>query len=254
MSLRKSINKLLQGTQYQVKKINPALNNQNKLLLKITIEYFLARELVHNKDFFFVQIGANDGKRADDSYEFITQHYLKGIVVEPLSDMFAALSENYAAQPQIIKVNKAIHASAESMPLFRIKSDAGVPDWCHGIASFDKEHLLDGGKKVADIEQYIIEESVACISLNNLFSTNNVQTISFLQIDTEGYDYEIIKMIDFNNIKPAIIRYECSVISKSDNQACIELLSRQGYHFFDEGNDIIAVLDRPETTDFARTS
>ena len=212
MSLRKTINKFLQGSRYQLKKINPALNEPDKKMLKITIENFLAKAVLENNNFFFVQIGANDGKRADDSYNFITRHHLKGIVVEPLKDMFERLSENYASEPQITKVNKAIHSTAKTMPLYRIKSD--------------------------------IEESVECISLTELFLQTGVEQISFLQVDTEGYDYEIIKMIDFNTMKPEIIRYECSVFSQQDNQACIDLLAQQGYQFFDEGNDIIAVLNR----------
>ncbi len=244
MSLRKTVNKLLQGSSYQIKKINPALNDPDKKQIKINIEYFLARAVLDNKDFFFVQIGANDGRRADDSYDFIIRHHLKGIVVEPLKDMFERLSENYASEPQIIKINKAIHQTAKSMPLYRIKNDANVPDWCHGIASFDKSHLMDGARKVPDIEKYIIEESVECISLDELFSQTGVEQVSFLQIDTEGYDYEIIKMIDFNKLKPEIIRYECSVFSKQDNQSCIDLLAQQGYRFFDEGNDIIALLNQ----------
>ncbi len=50
-------------------------------------------------------------------------------------------------------------------------------------------------------------------------------------------------MIDFTNYKPQIIRYECSTLSKEDNQACIDLLYKQGYYFFDEGTDIIAILN-----------
>ncbi|MDA3972325.1 MAG: FkbM family methyltransferase [Desulfobulbaceae bacterium] len=223
-------------------KINPALNRPNIALAKVNVEHFLAKELLSGDDFFFVQIGANDGKRADDSYGFITKHHLHGIVVEPLRDMFDKLCENYASEPQIEKINKAIHADATTMPLYRIKKDAGVPDWCHGIGSFSREHLLSGAKKVPNIDQYIVEEAVDCISLPELFTSSHVQHISFLQIDTEGYDFEIIKMVDFKTIKPRIIRYECSVMSKADNQACVELLSSHGYQFFDEGNDIIAVL------------
>jgi len=244
MSLRKIVNKLLQGSHYCIKKINPALNNNTQSELKINIEYFLAKELVEygHENFFFVQIGANDGIRADDSYAFITRHQLKGIVVEPLKDMFAKLSKNYIAHPQISKINKAVHSSARQMTLYRVKDNASVPDWCHGIASFNKSHLLSGIKKIPDIERYIIEEKVSCISLSELFSGADIHQLSFLQIDTEGYDFEIIKMIDFTRYKPRIIRYECSTLSPEDNQSCIDLLTAQGYYFFDEGNDIIAVL------------
>jgi FkbM family methyltransferase len=243
MSLRRRINSLLQNTSYQVTKTNPALNNDKTKNISVNIEHFLAKQLLTNEDFFFVQIGANDGIRADDSHAFITEHKLKGIVVEPLRDLFQSLTESYASHPQITKINKAIHSSASEMPLYRIKSDANVPDWCHGIASFNKTHLLNFAKKVPKIEQYIIEEKVECIPLNTLFEQSNVKQISFLQIDTEGYDFEIIKMIDFKKFKPKIIRYECCNLSENDHQKCIELLADQGYAFFAERNDMIAVIE-----------
>lgn len=241
MSLRKTINKLLQGSSYHINKTNAALNNNLKYNAAINIEHFLAKELVDTENFFFIQIGANDGIRADESYDFITRNNLKGIVVEPLSDMYEKLCSNYIDYPEIKKINKAIHSSEKKMSLYRIKADAQVPDWCHGIASFDKNHLLGGKRKIPDIEKYIIEESVDCISLDELFAENDIEEISFLQIDTEGYDYEIIKMIDFEKYKPHIIRYECCTLSKLDNQACIEMLFQNGYKFFDEGTDMIAV-------------
>ncbi|MGB5451569.1 MAG: FkbM family methyltransferase [Sedimenticolaceae bacterium] len=242
MSLRRRLNRWLQGSQYHISRLNPALNREGKLLVDVNIEHFLAKELADSEHFFFVQIGANDGVRADDSYAFITRHRLEGIVVEPLKDMFEILRKNYSDQPQVTKINKAIHATAKAMTIYRIENDANVPDWCHGIASFDKNHLIGGAKKVPNLESYIIEESVDCVSLGELFEDNNTTQISFLQIDTEGYDFEIIKMIDFTQYRPRIIRYECSTLSEEDNRGCIELLFQQGYKFYDEGNDLIAIL------------
>ncbi len=60
MSLRKSLNKLLLGTHCNIVKINPALNCEPNHNIKINIEYFLAKELIDNKNFFFIQIGAID--------------------------------------------------------------------------------------------------------------------------------------------------------------------------------------------------
>ena len=37
---------------------------------------------------------------------------------------------------------------------------------------------------------------------------HNVNDISFILIDTEGYDYEIIKLIDFEKYKPSILIFE----------------------------------------------
>ena len=243
MSKLKIINKILQCTSYQVKRINLALNCCHIHSVNINIEHFLAKLLLEKKEFFFVQIGANDGIRADDAYNFITRNKLKGIVVEPLKDMFEKLCKNYVYHPQIIKINKAIHSSAKEIPLYRIKSDADVPDWCHGIASFDKNHLLNKKEHILDFDKYIVEESVDCITLDELFTITKTDHISFLQIDTEGYDFEIIKMLDFKKYRPQIIRYEYNLLSKNDNLACIELLNKYGYKFFEDGNNIIALFE-----------
>jgi len=216
------------------------LNRHYRHRLRVNIERRLAKTLLEG-EFFFVQIGANDGVRCDDSHHFITRHKLRGIVVEPLSDMFAALSRNYAEHPQIIKVNAAIHATEKSMTLYRIRQDANVPDWCHGIASFDKQHLLQAEHKIPNLASYIIEEEVPCVTIAQLLEEHGVETLSFLQIDTEGYDFEVIKSLDFTRWKPRVIRYECATLSPADNRACIELLIEQGYQLLDDRNDVIAV-------------
>jgi FkbM family methyltransferase len=240
MSLRTFLNSMLKNTAYRIEKINPALNLHYRHRLRIGIEHILARTLLEG-EFFFVQIGANDGVRFDDSHHFITRNRLKGIVVEPLSDMFENLSKNYAEHPQIIKVNAAIHAAEKSMTLYRIRQDAPVPDWCHGIASFDKRHLLQAEHKIPNLASYIIEEEVPCVTIAQLLEQHEVDKLTFLQIDTEGYDFEVIKSLDFSRWKPQVIRYECASLSPADNLACIELLIDQGYQLLDDKNDIIAV-------------
>ena len=97
-------------------------------------------------------------------------------------------------------------------------------------------------KHIPDIEKRIIQETVHCISLDNLLVEQNVPQIDLLQIDAEGYDYEIIKMIDFQKIKPSIIRYEHKHLSKQDFDACLEYLIQNSYRILNEGSDITAYL------------
>ena len=51
-----------------------------------------------HKDFFFVQIGANDGFKADPIYLYVRKYGWKGILVEPVSYIFEKLKENYKVQ------------------------------------------------------------------------------------------------------------------------------------------------------------
>lgn len=46
------------------------------------------------------------------------------------------------------------------------------------------------------------------ITFNTLCSNFNIREIDYLQIDTEGFDSEIIKSIDFNKHKIQVLRYE----------------------------------------------
>ena len=66
----------------------------------------------------------------------------------------------------------------------------------------------------------------------------------FVQIDAEGMDYQIIRSIDFQRIKPAIIRYEHMVLHERDRDACLELLEGHGCRFLLEDSDTTAYLGR----------
>ena len=243
MNPRQLLNLLLRNTKYRIQTTNRAANYYCDKWLKIDVEYILARELLRTGDFFFIQIGANDGVRCDDIYRFVTTHRLKGIVVEPLADMYAKLTQNYIDQPQVKAINAAIDFAPGTKALYRIRADADVPDWCHGIASFDKAHLLAASRNVAGLEQFIDEEEVKCLTFDQLLDESDGEGISLLQIDVEGFDFEVIKMIDFERVKPTLIRYESASLSDDDNFECVTLLVNQGYRIFYDELNMIAYLD-----------
>ncbi|MCX6248465.1 MAG: FkbM family methyltransferase [Bacteroidetes bacterium] len=66
-----------------------------------------------------------------------------------------------------------------------------------------KEALYSGSE-----ELFMISESVKCIPLDELIETYNYSGVNFIQIDTEGYDSEIILNLNFKKIKPQIIHFE----------------------------------------------
>jgi hypothetical protein len=104
-------------------------------------------------------------------------------------------------------------------------------------ASFDRNHLLKHGAHGADI----VEQEVPCLTIKEVMEQAGYQTIDLLQIDAEGYDYEIIKSIDFSHCSPTILRFEFSHLSRKDIDACIRMLAGRGYRFMIEKYDVIAV-------------
>src|SRR5215207_8561123 len=53
------------------------------------------------QDFYFVQIGANDGVMNDSLNPQIRKYGFRGCLVEPMPDVFNILQHNYRDQPQL---------------------------------------------------------------------------------------------------------------------------------------------------------
>lgn len=202
----------------------------------------------YHDDFFFIQVGANDGRRFDPIHDLATRHNLAGLAIEPLGDMFAALKATYQNHPRVKPVNLAVHRSETVLTLYRVRPDAQVPEWAHGIASVNpKHHELSG----ADPD-LIIKETVPAASLKSIFETHNIRGFDLFLVDAEGYDAEIVRMLLETGLRPAIIQFEHglqdSVMSREDFLDIVRALMQEGYYVATMDYDAIAYRLGPITT------
>lgn len=216
------------------------LKKFNVKLVKIddSCRVILTDFAVKNQNVKFLQIGANDGVSHDCLYEIVLKYKWQGVVVEPLDEFFKKLQLNYSFYRLVTPVKYALHPKEKYMTIYKLNPlRYGDYDyWAGGIASFDREHL----KRHNVSEEDIIEEQVSCVDLMTLIANNNIEDLDYLQIDTEGYDVEILKMIDFNIIMPKLIRFECSNLKKSELETAKKILSK--YQLKREGGDMYAYL------------
>lgn len=214
-------------------------------------ESFLYRHLAVHKTLIFLQIGANDGIMNDPVYKFnlANRDVVSGFVLEPLTDIFEKLAENYRSCPGIKPVNLAIHTTQSEMVIHRVKPDRAdeVPAFARGIASFDATHW----KKTTLVPNadFMEQVKVKCVSFADLVKSNAINTLDLLLLDTEGYDYEILMSIDFTNIKPKIIRFEHgvrdNVMSFDQFKQICNHLNSYGYQIIAESYDVTAYLLDP---------
>jgi FkbM family methyltransferase len=200
----------------------------------------LERNFPENWDFNFIQVGANDGISFDFLYSFVIKRKTTGVVIEPVLDYFKELENNYKDFPKIIKINKAVHPFKNEIVINKISPKAIVkyPDWVRGIASIDFKHHLKTGIDSRDIIQEIVKAS----TLMDIIRPNfKVVKLDYFQIDTEGFDYEVIKMIDFETIKPDIIKYESVHLNHEDKEKLKILLKGKGFYLFQEIGDTVGV-------------
>lgn len=221
------LNKLFKYKLYRIQKITwwqllcEALTRQN-LVIK------------------FVQIGANDGVQFDSLYFTVTSGGWGGIVVEPLKDLFDRLAANYQDYSSVTPVNVALHPTKDEENIYRVGRSylSSYPAWAAGIASMDKSHLLKHNIK----EEHINCETVQCKSFMSLLIDYNCLNADVLQIDTEGFDAEVIRMIDFSRFRPIMIKFEWMNLSSREQCGVKEILQNQGYTFRVEpdGADAVA--------------
>src|SRR5690606_32285255 len=102
--------------------------------------------------------------------------------------------------------------------------------WATGLSSFNKEVLLEAistGHVMRSSEKegitppdnqgdWIVSEPVQTISPQTLKNQYGLNQIDFLQIDTEGFDFEIIKMVTNAGFFPKMIVFEHSHFTSQD--------------------------------------
>ncbi len=203
---------------------------------------FLVRDyLSRDSNFYFVQVGANDGVRSDNLRHLIVEHRLKGLLIEPLPDQFERLCHNYSGHSQLTFENCAVAHENGQQPLYRIKEDAPVPDWAHGLATFDISKLTVQQSKIPNILKYTDTITVPTLTMAALLEKHSIRRVTLLQVDVEGFDHEIIKLTFEAGCYPEIINYEACHLLPKERLACRRLLLQHSYSFIDVGMDTLAI-------------
>jgi FkbM family methyltransferase len=193
-------------------------------------------------DFFFVQIGAYDGRESDPIHASIRRHHWKGVLVEPQPDAFERLKRNYEGCPGLIFENVAIADRKCSRPFYKLKdSHARLFHADHGtLSSFSAEHILKHLSEPVDAGQALDAIQIPCIALSDLLDRHGVEKIDLLQIDAEGYDFEIIKTVPFDKVSPQIIHFEHAHLTTTAKGECIQLLVAHNYKLVVGAYDVTA--------------
>lgn len=192
----------------------------------------------------FVQIGANDGVLEDPLREFVTTRDWRGVLVEPVPYLFERLRETYRGVPGAILENVAIAEKSGSLPFYYVRensADTGVPEWHRGLGSFSREVVMKHADRIPGLAQRLVTQEVPCLSFAALCARHGIDGLELLHMDTEGYDYEILKTVDLERFRPRVLVYEHHHLGAEDRAACLAHLAAHGYEAMEEGLDVICV-------------
>lgn len=202
----------------------------------------VVRSLLENKsDVRVLQIGANDGIGADPIRPIIKKYDLPALLVEPLPDIFRSLENNYRDSPRVVLENCAISTQDGQQTMYRIVQKPGAPGWVTGLAGFDAQVLLKHKNQFPGIASCMETVSVRTMTIRSLLDKHHFEPVEILQIDTEGYDWEVLKMCLDSDVIPAVVNYEYIHLSLESQAECRKRLSTLGYTFLNIGKDTLAV-------------
>jgi FkbM family methyltransferase len=185
----------------------------------------------------FLQIGAMDGVKYDELHHYIKNNPWEGVLVEPLPDMFERLTQNYQDNPRLNFVCSAIADTDGPAVMHRIPTeklqDSDVPDWAEGCSTMITEGYFD------NLLPHMVKETVNGITLKTLYEKYG-DKYDFVQVDTEGFDYNIFLQLQDTGLTADIYKIEIAHITYNKTVWMRWVLDNQGYKTFIDGYDLIA--------------
>lgn len=213
---------------------------------EIDVFSHLARELNSRRkgDVFVLQVGANDGVRADPVRPLVTEFPWHGLLVEPQPFVYQKLIENYAGYDRLqfadtlISNHTELHATLFT-PRPKLDNDRLR---LTGLAGLERNSLVERLKQIGLGESdYTIDEiSARCTTLDNLVTERNIDRIDVLVIDAEGHDFNILTTLDFSRFKPSLIMMEFFHLSNVQQRECLKFLSDRGFKMTMVLGDLVA--------------
>ena len=70
---------------------------------------------------------------------------------------------------------------------------------------------------------------MVCETLAGLFNKHKITKIDVFQVDVEGYDYHVLKQLDFDLYRPYVIQIEWCNLPEVEKRLALDLLKRLGY-------------------------
>lgn len=202
----------------------------------------------------FLQIGGYDGVSYDPLRKHILTGKLTGVIVEPVPLHFEKLQALYAGSDLIKVENCAVDREAGERTMWFFSREAiangTIGQVFGGITSFLLPNLLEKsgtlGGLYNDANRAILKSlvesiTVPCHTYDTVMARHGLERIDLLQIDTEGYDYELLKAFDFTRHRPAIVHYECQHLQPQDKAAAEAMLRSHGYVLSSNDYDTLAL-------------
>jgi len=209
-------------------------------------EDVLLRTVADLRGLSFIQIGANDGRRADPIRAFIDDYDWTGLMFEPLRANFADLQRHRGGNPRLRLRRAAIDAVAGRRLLYDLSpaATAALPDWTRGLGSFSRERVAQAARELSLPDSAIMAEDVETITWAQVWQEFGPRRCDVLVLDTEGCDIPLLRAADLANHLPRIVHFEHACATLDERISFHRELVDLGYEINTHEGDTTAHLPR----------
>ena len=176
--------------------------NKNNIKSQLYQDVFASFIVGDKFDKTFFEFGATDGIDLSNSYMLETYLNWKGALSEPSPQWHCKLKKN---RPNTKIITDCVWSESEKILDFFV-SNVGVLSSLNDFKESDKVSMP--GNTSARLKSGEII-SVKTISLNDVIEkTFGLKTPSYVSIDTEGSEYEVLKSFNFKKFRPIVFTIE----------------------------------------------
>lgn len=209
--------------------------NEHKYYSQDNQDKFLEENIFKGyKNGTFIDVGAHDGFRINNTLYFEKNNNWNGINIEPIKKIYKKLLNN---RPKCINLNLAIcNYDGEK----EFINNSGYTEMLSGIKeTFDPRHYKRLEK---EINQHGGKTEIIKVNTNKLETIcdkYNISHINYLSIDVEGAEFEVIKSINFNKVFIDVIGFENNYKDKS--KIIIKYLKNKNFKIINKSTDILMI-------------
>ena len=189
-----------------------------------------------------LQIGAYDGESFDPLRSFLREFECQAVLVEPVQESFSRLRALYDRRAGITLVNAAITADGSPARLYRVSPDFDGDYRTLGALTTTRRDVLASHEQefpgLSSHIEYFEVEGVSPDELLRLFDGGRPDVIV---VDTEGFDWELLRLLVVDRIKPAVVYFEHKHLAAAELRESVATLTRAGYELVVDDGNVLAI-------------
>jgi FkbM family methyltransferase len=197
--------------------------------------YDLDRQIEKYLDFdsgYFVELGANDGKLASNTFYYERSRNWRGVLIEPAPNLFMRCRDSRSAENHIVcaacvsfdykdEFVKLLYSNSMSVSL-NVETDIGDP----------AAHAELGRQFLTPDETVFAFGAIACTLNSILLEAKAPSRIDFFSLDVEGAEIEVLKGVDHTAFRFRYMLIECRDIARLS-----DYLEPLGYRLIEKFNE-----------------